>query len=312
MSGRIPILIDTDPGVDDALAVLMACSDARHELLALTVTAGNVGLQHTLRNALALRDIAGRPDLPVHAGCTGPLLHPSPDAAEVHGADGFGDAGLPAPAGQPDSLHAALAILAAARAHADRLLLVTLGPLGNLALALRLDPDLPQRINRLVVMGGAVEARGNITPVAEFNVAFDPEAARIVFEAFPMAEVCDWQATLAHGLAQADVARWLLADSPRARFFDAISRKTRAWSAQRRGERWYCADALAMAFALHPGAAAEVAERPLEVVLEHGPARGMTAVDWNRQLGRRDNARILRRFDQARFEGLVQAALEAG
>ena len=95
MDEKIPLLIDTDPGVDDALAVLMAFNDPRHEVVGLTVTAGNVGLDHTVANALRLVETCGA-DVPVFAGCAAPLLHPAVDAAHVHGADGFGDAGLPA------------------------------------------------------------------------------------------------------------------------------------------------------------------------------------------------------------------------
>ncbi len=311
MPAKIPLLIDTDPGVDDALALLMAFNDARHEVVGLTVTAGNVGLHHTVANALKLCEVAGR-DVPVFAGAAEPLLHPAPHAADVHGSDGFGDVGYTAAARRAEAGHAALAILRLSQLHAGRLVLVALGPLTNIALALKLDPTLPERVERFVVMGGAVTAHGNITAAAEFNVFFDPEAAAIVFAAFPRVALSDWEATLAHGLVHADVDRWLAAGSPRARFYDAISLRTRKWSADARGERWYCADALAMAWALEPEGAEEVVERPLEVVLAAGPGRGATIVDWNRQTGRADGAAILRRYDQGRFEALAAAALAAG
>src|SRR5690606_16152363 len=231
MEPRIPLLIDTDPGVDDALAMLMAFADPRHEVVGLTVGAGNVGLGHTVANALRLCEVAGRGGGPVYPGCDRPLLHPAPDAAYVHGADGFGDAGLPPAAQAAQAQHAAQAIIALSHRHAGRLLLATLGPLTNLALALRLDPTLPGRIARLVVMGGAASAHGNITPAAEFNVYFDPEAAHIVFSAFPRFDLCDWEATLAHGFLHGDVERWLAAPGPVAAFYEAVSRHTRRWSA---------------------------------------------------------------------------------
>ena len=311
MSDPIPLLIDTDPGVDDALALLMAFDDPAHRVVGLTVSAGNVGLEHTVANALKLCEVAGRADVPVFAGCAAPLLHPAPDAAEVHGRDGFGDVGYVPAARAAQDEHAALAILRLSHEHAGRLVLVALGPLTNLALALSLDPGLPRRIARLVVMGGAVTARGNVTPAAEFNIHFDPEAARIVFRAFPRFDLADWEATVAHGLPHAEAEGWLAAGTPQARFYEAISRRTRRWSADRRGDRWYLADPLAMAWALEPEGAAELAERPVEVCLEHGPARGATVVDWNRQLGVPDNARILLRYDQARFEARARVALAA-
>lgn len=310
MTSQIPLLIDTDPGVDDALALLMAFNDPRHAVVGLTIAAGNVGLRHTVSNALKLCEVAGV-DVPVFAGCESPLLHPARDAAYVHGQDGFGDTGYVRAARGAESEHAALAILRLSHEHAGRLLLVALGPLTNVALALKLDPTLPQRIARIVVMGGAVSAHGNITAAAEFNIAFDPEAAHIVFSAFPKIDLVDWEATVAHGLHQGRVDEWLRAGSPRARFYDSISRQTREWSARRRGEHWHSADALAMAYALAPTGALELVERPVVVELDGRHTRGATVVDWQRQTGYGDNATILIRYEQAGFERMIEAALAA-
>lgn len=310
MDQRIPLLIDTDPGVDDALALLMAFNDPRHEVIGLTVTAGNVGLEHTVGNALKLVELCGM-QVPVHAGAADPLLRPARDAAHVHGADGFGDVGFEPARLQAQAEHAALAILRQSHRHAGRLLLVALGPLTNLALALRLDPGLPERVARLVVMGGAVTAHGNITPAAEFNIAFDPEAAHIVFNGFPRLDLADWSATLGHGLPLERLASWLAVGTARADFYDAISRKSRRWSADSRGPLWLAADALAMAWALQPGDALETRERPVAVELDGRHTLGATVVDWQRQTGASDNARILVRYDQARFEARVREALAA-
>jgi purine nucleosidase len=311
MTERTPLLIDTDPGVDDALALLMAFADTRHDIVGLTIAAGNVGLRHTVANALKLCEVAGRGDIPVYAGCEAPLLHPSPDAGNVHGQDGFGDVGYVAAVRQAETEHAAQAILRLSHQHAGKLLLVALGPLTNVALALKLDPTLPGRVARLVVMGGAVTCHGNITPAAEFNVYFDPEAAHIVFEAFPHFDLADWEATMRHGFAHAGIDAWVAVESPRARFYDAISAHTRRWAAQRRGELWHSADALAMAWALAPEGAIRTDERPMVVDLAHGAARGLTAVDWDRRSGTADNARILLDYDQAAFESRVRSALAA-
>ncbi len=307
----IPLLIDTDPGVDDALALLMAFNDDRHRIVGLTVAAGNVGLRHTVRNALKLCEVAGRSDIPVFAGCAEPLLHASVDAAHVHGVDGFGDIGYKAAAAQAQAEHAAIAILRLSHEHAGQLLLVALGPLTNLALALKLDPSLPSRIKRLVIMGGAVSAHGNITATAEFNIGFDPEAAHIVFDCFPNFDLADWEAVIGHGFLHEAAELWLRADSPRARFYEEISRQTRLWSADRRGDQWHSADALAMAFALHPEGARTLTERPVAVELAGSLTRGATIVDWNQQHGRPDNARILMRYDQPLFEQLIRDALAA-
>lgn len=311
MTSKIPLLIDTDPGVDDALALLMAFADTRHEVVALTIAAGNVGLEYTVRNALALCDVVGCHDVPVFAGSPDPLLHPALDAAHVHGRNGFGDVGLAPPSRTAATEHAALAILRLSHQYDGELMLVMLGPLTNLALALKLDPTLPSRIKRIVVMGGAVTCHGNITPVAEFNIAFDPEAAHVVFGAFPHLLVSDWEATVAHGLPLQEAEQWLAADTDRARFYQLISRKTRGLSEDAKGGRWFTADALAMAWALHPESGLRTEQRPVSIELNGVFTRGATLVDWNRQTGRPDNCTLLMDYDQARFEALVRQALGA-
>ena len=306
---RIPLLIDTDPGVDDALAILMAFADPGHDVVGLTVAAGNVGLHHTVANALKLCEVAGREDVPVFPGAATPLLHAAPHAAFVHGEDGFGGTGYVPATRACETEHAALAILRLSHVHAGRLLLVALGPLTNVALALRLDPTLPERVARLVVMGGAVTGHGNMTPAAEFNVYFDPEAAHVVFSSFPRFELADWEAVMRHGFPHAAFDDWLRAGTPQAGFYDAISAHTRRWAAGQRGDRWHSADALAMALALEPAGALETRERPVTVELAGAATRGATPVDWDRRGGAPDNATILMAYDQARFEARVRDAL---
>ncbi|MBS7458402.1 nucleoside hydrolase [Coralloluteibacterium stylophorae] len=310
MPSPIPLLIDTDPGIDDALALLMAMDDPAHELVGLTVAAGNVGLAHTVRNALKVAEVAGV-DVPVYAGCPVPLLHAAEDASYVHGSDGFGDAGLDAPAGRAGTEHAALAISRLAREHSGRLLLVTLGPLTNLALALRLDPELPRHVGRLVVMGGAVNGRGNTSVPSEFNLMFDPEAAHVVFEAFERFDLADWEATLAHALPHEALDAWLAADTPRARFYAAISRQSREGSKQRGRRDWASADPLAMAMALEPEGVLEAERHAVAMELTGAHTRGATVVDWLDRSGAPARARILLRYDRARFHERLRRALGA-
>ncbi|CEJ47156.1 Inosine-uridine preferring nucleoside hydrolase family protein (fragment) [Xanthomonas citri pv. bilvae] len=132
-----------------------------------------------------------------------------------------------------------------------------------------------------------------------------------MFRGFPQFDVADWEATIAHGLLHRDVEQWLAADSARARFYEEISRKTRLWSEDSRGEYWYAADALAMAFALHPEGAQRLEQRPVHIELSGAHTRGMTLVDWNRQGGAPDNANLLLAYDIQQFYRLVGAALAA-
>jgi purine nucleosidase len=304
---KLKLLIDTDPGVDDALAILMAHRHAT--VVGLSVAAGNVGLHHTVANALKLVELIGAPT-PVFAGCATPLVRDAADAAFVHGSDGFGDIGYAPGVRRVEREHAAQAILRLSHEHAGTLVLVAMAPLTNLALALKLDPSLPQRIARLVVMGGAVTGQGNTSAVAEFNVGFDAEAAQIVFAAWPMIELVDWELCTRHAIEFATMQRWLDADNPHARFYAAISRKTCAWSRERGRPRWTVADALAMAIALEPEMATRVVERHVAIELDGGLTRGMSVVDWDGRLGGKVNTRIVLEVDQSRFEARVAAALE--
>lgn len=306
----MPVLIDTDPGVDDALAILMAHAHAR--VLGLCIAAGNVGLGHTVGNALKLVEVLGA-GTPVFAGCPAPLVLPADDAAFVHGLDGFGDTGYLPSARRAEAEHAALALLRLSHAHAGELVVVAIAPLTNLALALRLDPTLPQRIARLVVMGGAVTGHGNTARLTvEFNIGFDPEAAHVVFSAWPRITLVDWEATMRHGIAFERVDAWLAGHDARARFYAAISRKTRAWTRQRGRPQVLVADALAMAVALQPDIVRRAEARHVSIELTGVHTRGATIVDHDGRGGLAANVDIVHDVDQAGFEALVASALGAG
>lgn len=306
---KYKILIDTDPGVDDAMAILMAHD--RADVLGLSVAAGNVGLNHTVANALKLVDVLGA-QTPVYAGCATPLVHAAADAAAVHGSDGFGDTGYTPSTGKAQSEHAALAILRASHEHAGELVLVALAPLTNVALALKLDPSLPQRVAKFVVMGGAVTGRGNYGTVpAEFNIGFDPEAAHVVFSSWPHFTLVDWEATVRHGLDFERFEAMLSKGDARAQFYASITQKTRAWSRERGRPKLLIADALAMAVALEPDIVLREEERHVAVELDGRLTRGATVVDWENRLGQRANARIVLDVDQSRFEALLASAVGA-
>ena len=181
MTGQ-KIIVDCDPGIDDALALALADGHPGLALRGITTVAGNVGLDQTTANALRVRDFLGRPDVPVVAGSPGPLVRPALHARRVHGASGLGAARLPGPASRPADGHAVDYLAAAVRAEPGQVTLVATGPLTNIALALRRYPDLVPQAGGLVIMGGSA-GRGNVTPAAEFNIAADPEAAAVVFGA---------------------------------------------------------------------------------------------------------------------------------
>src|SRR3954464_7425886 len=173
-----PVIIDCDPGHDDAMALLLALASPELELTAVTTVAGNQTLQKVTANALRVLDVVGADNVPVAAGADRALLHPASVAADVHGETGLDGPDLPPPSRPPEPLHAValMARLLRERPHT----LAAVGPLTNVALLLALHPELAARIERLVIMGGAVDG-GNTTPAAEFNIWADPEAAARVF-----------------------------------------------------------------------------------------------------------------------------------
>ncbi|KGJ10536.1 nucleoside hydrolase (plasmid) [Paracoccus versutus] len=176
------IIIDTDPGQDDAVAILLALASPEIEVLGLGVVAGNVPLHHTQRNARMVCELAGRPDLPVHAGCDAPLHRKLITAEHVHGKTGLDGVTLPEPTMPLAPGHAVdFLIETLRREKPGSVTLVPIGPLTNIATAFLRAPDIIPRVQEIVLMGGAYFEVGNITPTAEFNIHVDPEAAKIVF-----------------------------------------------------------------------------------------------------------------------------------
>src|ERR1700722_14152014 len=175
------IILDCDPGIDDAMAIAFAVGSADIELVGITTVAGNVGLDKTTANALRLLDFFGAAAVPVTAGAAAPLARPAITAEHVHGADGLRGLQLP-PGGQPRPGHAVDYIIDTVLASPGEITLVAVGPLTNIALALRREPALAASVRDFVIMGGST-TRGNVTPAAEFNIAADPEAAAEVFAA---------------------------------------------------------------------------------------------------------------------------------
>lgn len=293
-----PLLIDTDPGVDDALAVLMCLAEPSVQIKALTVLGGNVGLASTLRNAGLLADHA-KSGIKVYAGASQPWIGEAPDAAFVHGTDGFGDALWSAPHTPVEPTHAALAIIDYAKRYAGALEILALGPLTNIALALALEPKLPQLVKRLIVMGGALTAQGNITEFAEFNIAVDPEAAQSVFSRWPGLEVVDWEACVRYAPTIAQCESWMAACTKNAQFMHKISRQTLKFKQGRAellntAEAWEWADPLAAFVALYPERA-RMQACGIDVVRE-GRARGATLVN-----GRVQNLLALSELDPLAF-----------
>ena len=177
------IILDTDPGIDDALALFLGLASPEITLEAITTVQGNVSVEQTTYNALTLLTLAGRTDIPVAYGSAEPLVRARVHAAHVHAQNGLGNITLPEPTIAPVEQQAVDLIIEKIMHNPGAITLVAIGPLTNIALAVRCEPRIAQRVHEVVIMGGAVRVPGNVTPSAEFNIFADPHAAHIVFHA---------------------------------------------------------------------------------------------------------------------------------
>jgi inosine-uridine nucleoside N-ribohydrolase len=222
-SNQRKIIIDTDPGIDDAMAIFYALESPELDVVGLTTVFGNAHVETCTTNALTLLEIAGRAGIPVAQGAGKPLVSeyrgPVPI---VHGADGQGDVFLPPPSAKPAAVDAARFIIDTVMAAPGEITLVPLGPLTNIALALMLEPALGEHIAEIVLMGGAAFRSGNTTPAAEANIFNDPDAADIVFGAGCSIVMAGLDVTEATVMTSADIARIGTFDNPRARHLSAI------------------------------------------------------------------------------------------
>jgi inosine-uridine nucleoside N-ribohydrolase len=219
------VIIDTDPGVDDAFALLLAMHSKELNIEAITAVSGNVPLEITLANALRLVEIAGRKDIPVAGGASHPLVRRSVTAAYAHGENGLAGVEFPAARIQPVTEHAVDLMTRIVRNHPGEVTIVAVGPLTNVALALGADPDFPKMVKQIVLMGGSLTG-GNVTPAAEFNFYVDPEAAAAVFDSGVPITMVGLNVTEQVQLNDAHVQRLEAANNPSAQALARIARSS--------------------------------------------------------------------------------------
>lgn len=314
MAERIPLLLDVDTGIDDALALLLACASQEAELRAVTCVSGNVPARQVATNTLAVLELAGRPDVEVALGRQVPLVRDLRTAPETHGPRGLGYADPPPAGAEVSTRHAVDVILDEARRTAGRLTLVTLGPLTNLALAVLREPELPLRVHRLVMMAGAYRSPGNTAPTTEWNAAVDPEALQVVLDAWsaipsvPRPLALGLDVTERAKLVPQHLDRLRAAAGPGhngdlVRFIEDALRFYMEFHSRYDG--FYGAfihDALAVAAALDPTLVNSEA-LPVRVELAGTLTAGETVTDWRRTWGRPANLDVAIEADVERFFG---------
>ena len=272
-------LIDTDTASDDAVALIMALRAPDVRVVAITTVAGNVEVQQASRNALYTAELCGS-DVPVYPGAEKPLLRTHENATWFHGRDGLGDHNYPAPRRSPADMHAEDAIIGAVAAYSG-IVIVTLAPLTNLALALAKRPSIASEVSRCVVMGGAPCCEGNVTPAAEYNIWADPEAARVVFRSGLPVELVGWHLSRGESvLRDHDITHIESFNNPVADFaIECNSHARQAYKVQTGEEGISLPDPVAMSIALDPGVGTTWSRHYVDIETQSDLTRGMTVVD---------------------------------
>ena len=300
-----PILMDVDTGVDDALALLLAVARPDVELVAVTCCAGNVGVARATANTLAVLELCGADTVEVASGSEAPLVEPLRTATS-HGPRGLGYADPPPARAEASPRYAPDLIVAEARRRPGELTLVATGPLTNVALAVRCEPELPRLLRRLAVMGGSFDHPGNTTPAAEFNVWVDPEAAAEVFAAFSAAPVRPLVAGL-NVTERAELRPHHLESLRAGPVADFVAAAV-AVKFDLGGGAARMHDPLALACALD-GTLAATRSGTVAVELRGELTRAMTVVDWLGLWGRAPNADVIVEVDVDRFLAELVGAL---
>lgn len=308
MTAITSLIIDTDTASDDAVALLLALRSPEHRVRAITTVAGNVPLEYATRNALITLDTAGDRDVPVYQGIGKPLLRKHKSAQHVHGHDGMSGCPLDEPTRQADDGHAVLRLLEIADAEPGEHVLITLGPLSNIAAALLIDPLFLTKFRQTVMMAGAADGRGNITPAGEYNTWADPEAAAIVYAAPGSKTMVGWDVSRTYAVIREDEDRRMRELGPLGVFASDINRAVLKFASELSGEPGYdFPDPVAVAVALDESLITESEDRHVYVSTSRD-SRGATITDY-RHPKRPATVRVVTAVDEARFKARLFAAL---
>lgn len=306
-----PFFIDTDTASDDAVALVMALRHPEIHVVGIGVVAGNVPLEMGIQNALYTAELCGV-SVPVYPGAGRPLVRELATAQIVHGDDGMGDIGLSLHDRSPAAGNAIDALIAAANEFAGELTLVTLGPLTNIAHALRSDPQLPNKIARCVVMGAAADHIGNVTPVAEFNMWCDPHAVEVVLGSGMNLEFVGWDISRNYAaISPAQACELRAIGTSLAEFSIDIQRVVAEFCASETHiDGFDLPDPIAMAYAINGNIATEFRDLYLTVETQSPHTLGMVVMDTLGVLHQVPNARVVTRADRALFLSMLTDAVK--
>ncbi|KAM8888096.1 inosine-uridine preferring nucleoside hydrolase [Synchiropus picturatus] len=315
------VIIDTDCGIDDAQALLLALAAPNIQLLAVTCVFGNAEVADVCQNVLKVFSVCEREGIPVFRGASGPLVGSCSLARDHFGSDGLGGVITDRDPKWEEKIqreHAADALVRLVSEHEKQVTLVALGPLTNLALAVRLDPGFPEKLKDLVIMGGNIEGKGNVTPCAEFNFATDPESAYIVLEEFICpTSVVSWEFCCRNSLTWDFFEELVSQDFPAARFMKTITSNCWAYSKESLrnkrdvyfGPGFVSYDSYAVASCIDPSLVTESLVCPVRVELQGSICRGMMVLDQTNELKKTHSVSVPTKCDVTRFSQLLLESL---
>lgn len=278
-----PILIDADTGIDDAMAIMFAVEHPDVDVRAITCVAGNTDLDGVVANTLKILDIVDAADIPVAAGAVRPLINTARGASHVHGDDGLGDIGLPEGTRTPVRVHAVEMLRQQLTEADEKLTIVALAPLTNIALLLRMYPECAERIERILFMGGSASV-GNATPVAEFNIWHDPEAARVVLDSGVPLTMYGLDVFNTVAVEQGEIDNLKVSQEKRANTLGRLL-DFRSASDDGAGVGFGLIGDAGAVIALVAERLMQVENHPVQVELTSGITRGQTVVDRRAQAG---------------------------
>ncbi|XP_054459117.1 inosine-uridine preferring nucleoside hydrolase [Anoplopoma fimbria] len=315
------VIIDTDCGIDDAQAIMMALAAPDIQVVAVTCVFGNAAVENVCQNVLRVLSVCERQEIPVFRGCGSPLVGASKPVSDHFGTDGLGDVYKDKDLQWEEKIqkeHAVNAMIRLVTENQKQVSLVALGPLTNLALAVRLDPSFPQKLKDLYIMGGNMEGKGNVTLCAEFNFAMDAESAYIVLEEFLCPTyVASWEYACRNAPTWEFFEELINQDAAAARFMKRITSRCRAYSKEALmtkrdvyfGPGFVAYDAYAMAACIDGSVVTERIKCPVRVELQGSISRGMMALDCTNQLKKSHSVFVLTKCDVAKFSQLLMESL---
>jgi purine nucleosidase len=304
-------IIDTDTASDDAVALVMALSYPGVQVEAITVVGGNVPVDRGVQNALYTVELCKK-QVPVYRGMGTPIVRPLETAQHVHGYDGMGDIGLPLAGRAPTPGHGVTTLIETINRFAGEITLVTLGPLTNIAVALLQDPSIAAKVEDCVVMGGIGQGYGNVTPVAEYNIWADPEAARIVFESGMPLTMVGWDVSRTYAVFNShEAARLRRVGTLLAEFCVDIQRVVNEFALNvTRLEGFDLPDPMAMAVALDPTVATTTKRLHVEIETRSALCRGQTIVDHLQVTTHEPNANVVLEASRERFLSILYESVK--